>query len=297
MTLVVPLTGSMVAGPLGLAHLPRMWQKGLLKNIGALPDDYVFADRGFDLRMMDGVGIDPAEFVPFLATLPSYLETEGWVRANATKLDEVMSTSEKILVHNIQNLEVAKKMQERAGLDPSFLNGAQLNNIDDWMTLRDFVAANAGTSKLDTIVPAISSAATGPIGIWHLARLWGKAIVKAGGALPEGYFSGEGPVDTRCAETLGFDLAASVKFTSTLPTYMEYERWVRANATKLDAATIGAWNEGLRTREKPEHVAAPEREMLGITDPNERRSVLLNDLVDWHLFHQQVIAARPRSAA
>ena len=50
MTLVVPLTGSMVAGPLGVAHLPRMWQKGLLKSVGVLPGDYVFAERGFDQR-------------------------------------------------------------------------------------------------------------------------------------------------------------------------------------------------------------------------------------------------------
>jgi len=47
MPLNVPLTGSMVPGPLGLAHLPRMWQKGMLTSIGVLPDDYLFG-RGFD---------------------------------------------------------------------------------------------------------------------------------------------------------------------------------------------------------------------------------------------------------
>jgi hypothetical protein len=284
MTLIVPLAGSNIAGPLGLAHLPRMWQKGLLKNVGVLPDDYVYGDRGFDVRMMEGVGIDPATFLPFLATLPTYLETEAWVRKNATKLDQVAATSEKIVGHNIQNLEVAKKMQDRAGLPYDALNGAQLNNVDDWSALRDYLAEHNGTAG--TVIPAISSFAHGPLGATHVARLWGKAVIKAAGSLPEGYHSGGGPVDELCAEALGFDLAASVAFTRTLPRYTDYEAWVRANATKLDA--IPAWNERMRDREKPEHVAAPEREAMGYGDNSERRGILLNDLYDWYLFHQQV---------
>ena len=55
---------------------------------------------------------------------------------------------------------------------------------------------------------------------------------------------------------------------------------------------IEPWNERMRTREKPEHVAAPERELLGIGESGERRGVLLNDLVDWHYFHADVAAAR-----
>ena len=39
MALNIPLTGSMAKGPLGLVHLPRMWQKALLKKTGVLPDD------------------------------------------------------------------------------------------------------------------------------------------------------------------------------------------------------------------------------------------------------------------
>ncbi len=287
MTLIVPLAGSMVAGRLGLAHLPRMWQKGLLKRVGVLPTDYVFADRGFDQRMMDGVGIDPATFLPFLETRPSYLATESWVRDHATKLDQVPAVSDKIVGHNIQNLEVAAKMQDRAGLERTFLAGPELNNIDDWMSLRDYVAAHKGSAG--TIVPAISSFALGPIGIVHLARLWGKAIIVAGGSLPEGYHSGRGPLDEMLAEAIGFDLGASVQFTNTLPSYMEYEGWIRKNATKLDPQSIETWNSGMRVREKPERVAAPERELIGIVDPDERRGVLLNDLVDWHFFHEQVL--------
>jgi hypothetical protein len=44
----IPLTGPMIAGPLGLVNLPRVWQKGLLEGVGRLPDDYAYLTRGFD---------------------------------------------------------------------------------------------------------------------------------------------------------------------------------------------------------------------------------------------------------
>jgi hypothetical protein len=296
MPLNVPLTGSMAPGPLGLAHLPRMWQKGLLSTLGVLPDDYLFGDRGFDLRMMEGVGIDPGAFIPFLRTIPTYLETETWVRGHATKLDAVAATSEMILNRSMSP-EHAAPLREAAAIgDASFDNGARLNNIDDWVTLHQYVVTRRGQAP-ETIVPAISSLAAGPLGLLHLPRLWGKAVIKAIGALPEGYHSGSGPIDEQLAETIGMDLAASVRFTNDeLPSYLDYEQWVREHATKLDAATMDAWNHRMRTREKPVPLAAQERAILGIADESERRGVLLNDLIDWHEWHAQIAdrAAAPR---
>lgn len=287
MSLNVPLTGSMVPGLLGLVHLPRMWQKATLFTLGVLPDDYVFADRGFDLRIMEGVGIDPATFVPFLKTLPPYLATEAWVRDHATKLDAIGATSE-IVVNRAMPPEPAGKVRAAAGItDPAFDNGARLNNLDDWLSLHRYVLAHRGET-LEPIVPAISSLAAGPLGLLHLPRLWGKAIIQTAGALPEGFHSGSGPLDEQLAEAIGMDLAASAAYTAAeLPPYLTYEQWVRAHATKLDAATMAAWNERTRTREKPPALAAAEREILGITDESERRGVLLNDLIDWHLWHEE----------
>ena len=57
---------------------------------------------------------------------------------------------------------------------------------------------------------------------------------------------------------------------------------------KLDTATVDAWNTRMRTREKPVPLAAEERKILGITDESERRGVLLNDLIDWHLWHMEI---------
>ena len=293
MSFNIPLTGSMAKGPLGLVHLPRMWQKALLKKTGVLPADYVFADRGFDQRMMEHMGIDPATFLPFLETMPTYLETEAWVRANATNPGAVAETNAMILNHPMR-AESAQRFRAELGIsDATIDNGAIVNNLDDLASLHKYVVAHRG-KPVEVIYPAVSSLATGPLGILHLPRLWAKAIIKAIGALPEGWHSGKGPLDEQCAETIGMDLAASVQFCSELPTYIAYEGWVREHATKLDPATIDAWNERMRTREKPDHVAGPEREVLGIADQNERRGVMLNDVLDWHYFREQLLA-RPAS--
>jgi hypothetical protein len=284
----VPLTGSMAPGLLGLVHLPRMWQKALLFTRGRLPEGYVFGDKGFDQRIMDGVGIDPEAFVPYLKTSPTYLETEAWVRAHATKLDAVAATSEMIVNRAMSDVNAAK-LRAAAGIaDESFNNGALLGNIDDWVSLHAYVVANRGKT-LSPIIPAITSLAVGPLGVLHLPRLWGKAMIKTLGALPEGYHSGNGPLDEQLADTIGMDLAASVSFTNAeLPPYLVYEQWVREHATKLDADTVAAWNTRMRTREKPVPLAAEERKILGITDESERRGVLLNDLIDWHLWYEEI---------
>jgi hypothetical protein len=285
----VPLTGSMAPGPLGLAHLPRMWQKGLLFTRGLLPGDYVFGDKGFDQRIMDGVGIDRDAFLPYLKTLPTYLQTEAWVRANATKLDQIAATSEMIVNRQPSSPEAGNKLRAAVGItDESINNTAQLSNIDDWVALHAYVLANRGQA-VAPMIPAITSLAEGPIGVLHLPRLWGKAMIKTLGALPEGYHSGNGPLDEQLADTIGMDLGESVRYTNAeLPSYLAYEQWVREHATKLDADTLTAWNTRMRTREKPARLAAEERKILGITDEGERRGVLLNDLIDWHLWHEEI---------
>ena len=54
--------------------------------------------------------------------------------------------------------------------------------------------------------------------------------------------------------------------------------------------TSPAHNAALQTRQKPEAVAARERELLGIDDPDYRPSMELNDLVDWHTIHADLTA-------
>ena len=53
---------------------------------------------------------------------------------------------------------------------------------------------------------------------------------------------------------------------------------------------MSAWNERTRTREKPVPLAAEERAILGIADDSFRHGARLNDLIDWHLWHVEIVA-------
>jgi hypothetical protein len=296
---IVPLIGSAIPGPLGLVHLPRMWLKGLLSTVGALPDDYYFATRGFDQRLMDAVGIDAAAFVPFLQTLPTYLETEAWVRANAAKLDpaSIAAANEMICTRDMP-AEPAARAREAIGItDPTVTASAYLANLDDMASLHASLVRRRG-EHLEAIVPAVSSLAFGPLGMMHLPRLWTKAALKTCGALPDGWRSGP-PIglDVSSAAAIGLDAAAVAEFLTSLPTYLQFEEWVVAHASEAEPATIEAHNAGLLAREKPPERAEEDREEIGTSDRSLCRAVAINDLLDWTALHTQVLARRMRAGA
>lgn len=140
----------------------------------------------------------------------------------------------------------------------------------------------------EPIVPALSSAAVGPLGACHLPRMWLKILLHATGRLPAGYRHGTGGFDERTALILGFDRDEFIKFVETeLPTYLECEAWVRTHAKNLDAESIRKLNEGVH-RNKPPLVAAVQRAFVGLDDPSVLDATLLNDLDDWQTVHTLV---------
>ena len=79
-----PLVSTRTVGPLGLAHLPRLWLKVRLAAKGKLADGYRSGEGGFDGLLLDALGIGSADVVEFISTSqPSYLEFEDWVKENA----------------------------------------------------------------------------------------------------------------------------------------------------------------------------------------------------------------------
>lgn len=151
---------------------------------------------------------------------------------------------------------------------------------------------------MEDIVPLISSSVAGPLGARHLPRLWMKILLHAVGRLPDGYRHGSGGFDEATLTNLGIDAAAFIGYIEqTLPTYLECEAWVRANATRLDPASIAAHNEFIAIRNKPDNVAETMRQALGIGDASLKNSVALNNLDDWSLAHASIVsAARTRTA-
>lgn len=142
------------------------------------------------------------------------------------------------------------------------------------------------------VVPMVSSAAVGPLGVCHLPRMWMKIFLHAKGRLPAGYRHGTGGFDEKTALDLGFDRDAFIEFVETsLPTYLEAEAWVRAHATHLDPESIRKHNEGIH-RNKPLLTAVAQRAFVGLADESILDATLLNDLDDWMTLHAQVTTGK-----
>ncbi len=136
------------------------------------------------------------------------------------------------------------------------------------------------------IVPLVSSSVVGRLGIAHLPRLWCKLLLHACGELPDGYRHGHGGFDERVCEAIGVDRDALVAYVqSEQPSYLAFEAWVAAHATKLQPHTISAWNAVVRDAQLPEAMAAERRARFQIADDEPAGGVLLNDLDDWDSFH------------
>jgi hypothetical protein len=139
---------------------------------------------------------------------------------------------------------------------------------------------------MEPIVPVISHAAVGPLGVAHLPRLWLKLILHAKGRLPEGFRHGTGGMDEQVLRGLGIDPPAFYAYVeSELPTYLECEQWVRAHATKLDAESLAKVNAELTGRVKTASSAKAQRLFIGLDDDGPAPTVLMNDLDDWTLLH------------
>jgi hypothetical protein len=265
---IVPLAASTVKGPLGVAHLPRLWLTAALASAGLLPDGYPEVAGETDRAVLAGIGLDVEETFAYLASLPSYQAFEVWVRAHARGLDPAAV-----------NAAVGRG---RAGSEA----------LADWARVHAALGARDGAGG-DPIVPAVSSQSSGPLGLVHLPRFWMKATLSAAGALYPSWVSGQASgFDRAFAAEAGFDLDAAIAHVhAERPTYPQFEAWFAALAGPFDDARLPKHNAALLGRQKPEEIAARERAVLGIDDPTYRPSVTINDLMDWRELHAICVTA------
>lgn len=133
---IVPTISSDTEGPLGVAHLPRLWQKVLLANKNLLPEDYDSCGKGYDQMVLDGLGLNRAETLEYLKTKsPTYPEFEKWIIAKKGKIDPqaVEKLNAAIRGYNHTD-EVRKNILARAGIEDKgqIKDAVRLNNLDDW---------------------------------------------------------------------------------------------------------------------------------------------------------------------
>ena len=133
----VPLISSGVAGPLGVLHLPRMWQKVSLEASGKLAPGYPGIGRGFDAMTCAALGLQEQAVKDYIKqNKPTYPQFEAWVKKNAKSLN-----SQAIEKHNAavrgydHDDETRKEILGNCRL-PDFAaapkDAVNLNNLDDW---------------------------------------------------------------------------------------------------------------------------------------------------------------------
>jgi hypothetical protein len=136
---IVPMISSGVAGPLGVLHLPRLWQKASLDAAGKLHPDYPGCGSGFDQMVLDGLGLDREEFLHYIKnSKPTYIQLESWILAQkggTLELGAVKALNESIKGY-LHDEATRKAILNSAGRpdDGSIRDAVNLNNLDDWQS-------------------------------------------------------------------------------------------------------------------------------------------------------------------
>src|SRR5205823_13902312 len=74
----VPMISSGVAGPLGVLHLPRLWLKVSLEELGKLAPGYPGIGRGFDAMTCAALGLEEQADKDYIMQYePNYHEIEA----------------------------------------------------------------------------------------------------------------------------------------------------------------------------------------------------------------------------
>ena len=133
----VPLISSGVAGPLGVVHLPRLWQKVSLEATGKLAAGYPAVGKGFDAMTCAALGLDEQAVKDYIKkNKPTYPQFESWVKKNAKSLNSQAIEKHNAAVRGYNHDDATRQGVLRAcGLadDASAPKDAvNLNNLDDW---------------------------------------------------------------------------------------------------------------------------------------------------------------------
>jgi hypothetical protein len=140
----VPLISSGVAGPLGVLHLPRLWQKVSLESQGKLAAGYPGIGRGFDAMTCAALGLEEEAVKDYIKKdKPTYTEFEAWVKQNAKSLDRDAIEKHNAAVRGYNHDdETRTEILGACGLADKATapkDAVNLNNLDDWYAFHQTV--------------------------------------------------------------------------------------------------------------------------------------------------------------
>ena len=137
MSKVVPTISSGVAGPLGVLHLPRLWQKASLGAVNNLHDDYPACGQGYDQMVLDGLGVDREEFLNYIKdSKPTYPQAEAWIleKKGGSLGSAAVKTLNDSIAGYIHDDATRKEILDASGIvdEGKIKDAVNLNNLDDW---------------------------------------------------------------------------------------------------------------------------------------------------------------------
>lgn len=144
MSNIIPLISSGTMGPLGVLHLPRLWQKASLGAAGKLHPDYPSCGQGYDQMVLDGLGIDKAAFEDFIGTRkPTYPQLETWILAQSGgALDATAVAKLNVAIAGYNHSDTVRASILGTCEIPDegkILDAINLNNLDDWHSFHQTV--------------------------------------------------------------------------------------------------------------------------------------------------------------
>jgi hypothetical protein len=146
---------------------------------------------------------------------------------------------------------------------------------------------------MTNIIPMISSGTVGPLGVFHLPRLWLKASLGAAGKLHPDYPSCGQGYDQMVLTALGIDKAEFENFITTdKPNYPQLEAWIlKRSGGNLNAAAVTKINAAIAGYIHTDETRTTILGAAGIPDDGSiKDAVNLNNLDDWQAFHAQELA-------
>lgn len=134
----VPTISSGTAGPLGVLHLPRLWQKVSLESQGKLAAGYPGIGGGYDSMVINALGLNADAVRSYIKeNKPTYPQFEKWVKSQSgVKLDQesVSKLNDSITgyIHADETRNGIFASNELTDEDTPHRDAVNLNNLDDW---------------------------------------------------------------------------------------------------------------------------------------------------------------------
>jgi len=131
------MISSGVAGPLGVVHLPRLWQKVSLEEKGKLASGYPGVGKGFDAMTLAALGLEEQAVRDYIKqNKPTYPEFETWVKENGKSVNRAAIEKHNAALRGYNHDDETRNgILSACGITDDASapkDWVSLNNLDDW---------------------------------------------------------------------------------------------------------------------------------------------------------------------